>query len=273
MSDPTWYIRVRGRISGPFDRSQLEALRKRGQFARFHEISQDRQSWVSASTLGDLFDAQSSMNRTGDSVVPSAAVEDLEWFQVDPEPEPLPGRQGGFESAPSVSPDAEWFYAAGSTAIGPIPLSELERLLERGEIADDTLVWRGGMAQWSSFGQVFGTRTRPAAPPHPAAFPSVPPPSHETSVGWRKSAMQSPAVQPVIVPQRTSGLAIASFVLSLVWVCGFGSLLAVIFALVALGDISRSRGRLGGTGLAVAGLILGLLGSIWLGIYVFLPRH
>jgi hypothetical protein len=64
------------------------------------------------------------------------------------------------------------------------------------------------------------------------------------------------------LPTRTSGLAIASFVLSLVWIFGLGSLLAVIFAIVARKDIKRSRGTKGGKGFARAGLVIGILGLI-----------
>lgn len=53
-----------------------------------------------------------------------------------------------------------------------------------------------------------------------------------------------------------SGKAIAALVLSL-----FGiSLLAVIFGHISRGEIKRSGGRLGGDGLAIAGLIIGWLG-------------
>src|SRR5205823_14978879 len=58
----------------------------------------------------------------------------------------------------------------------------------------------------------------------------------------------------------TSGLAIASMVLGIVWVFWVGSLLAVIFGHVALSQIKRSVGTLGGRGMAIAGLVLGYLG-------------
>ncbi|MGB8195775.1 MAG: DUF4190 domain-containing protein [Acidimicrobiales bacterium] len=60
----------------------------------------------------------------------------------------------------------------------------------------------------------------------------------------------------------TSGKAIASLVLSIVWIGGLGSLLGVIFGFSARSDIRSSRGRLGGDGLAIAGLIIGLLGLL-----------
>jgi hypothetical protein len=59
--------------------------------------------------------------------------------------------------------------------------------------------------------------------------------------------------------QGTNGLAIASLVLGIVGMV-FGSILAVVFGHVALGQIRRS-GQ-GGRGLAIAGLVLGYLGIV-----------
>src|SRR5262245_43405191 len=68
-------------------------------------------------------------------------------------------------------------------------------------------------------------------------------------------------------PRRTSILAIISLILSLICIIpGFG-LLGAIFGLAGLIGIMQSRGRVGGTGLAVAGMILGLLFSaVWIGV-------
>jgi hypothetical protein len=59
--------------------------------------------------------------------------------------------------------------------------------------------------------------------------------------------------------QRTSGLAIASLVLGLVWIYWIGSILAVIFGHIALAETKRDP-RVSGRGLAIAGLVLGYLG-------------
>jgi S1-C subfamily serine protease len=55
MSDKQLYVRVRGKVTGPFEFQQLRSLRDRGQFRRFHEVSEDRKLWVSASTISELF--------------------------------------------------------------------------------------------------------------------------------------------------------------------------------------------------------------------------
>jgi hypothetical protein len=65
-----------------------------------------------------------------------------------------------------------------------------------------------------------------------------------------------------MVTAKTSGMAIASLILGLVWATGIGSLLAVIFAIVARKNIKDSRGRQTGEGLAIAGLVIGIIGLL-----------
>jgi uncharacterized protein DUF4190 len=60
---------------------------------------------------------------------------------------------------------------------------------------------------------------------------------------------------PYAPTQGTNGLAIASLVLGIIWIYWIGSVLALIFGFIALGQINQSGGRQGGRGLAVAGII------------------
>ncbi len=50
-----FYIRVRGRVQGPFDSEKLRQLARRGQFSRMHEISVDGQQWEPAKERPELF--------------------------------------------------------------------------------------------------------------------------------------------------------------------------------------------------------------------------
>ena len=81
-------------------------------------------------------------------------------------------------------------------------------------------------------------------------------------------AYQTPPPPPVqhhgVGPQPTNGLAIASMVLGIVGVFLFVffaivSILALVFGLVANGQINRSGGTQPGKGMAIAGIVLGLL--------------
>lgn len=67
------------------------------------------------------------------------------------------------------------------------------------------------------------------------------------------------------MPQKTNGLSVASLVLSLVGIipCFWGlqvpGLLGVIFGFIGRNQIKRSNGTQKGAGLALAGLIVGLV--------------
>jgi hypothetical protein len=68
------------------------------------------------------------------------------------------------------------------------------------------------------------------------------------------------APPPVFVQRRTTRInpyAIASLVMSLLWLAWVGSLAAVIFGHIALRQIARSRGTESGSGFAIAGLVIG----------------
>lgn len=61
-------------------------------------------------------------------------------------------------------------------------------------------------------------------------------------------------------PGGTSGWAVASLIFGILWLCGAGSVLAIIFGAIALPRIRRSGQN--GRGLAVAGIVLGVLGLL-----------
>lgn len=62
-------------------------------------------------------------------------------------------------------------------------------------------------------------------------------------------------------------MAVVSFVLGLLWLFWIGSVLAIVFGLVAKHQIGRADGRLRGDAFATAGLVLGLVGLV--GFFIF----
>jgi hypothetical protein len=68
-------------------------------------------------------------------------------------------------------------------------------------------------------------------------------------------------------PPVTSGKAVASFILGLLSFCLFifAGIPAIILGIISLVNISRSNGRLKGHGLAIAGIVLGVLGGMLMG--------
>jgi hypothetical protein len=68
----------------------------------------------------------------------------------------------------------------------------------------------------------------------------------------------APYYYPQAPARRTNGLSIASMVLGILWITWIGSILAVIFGHVALGQIRRDGSD--GKGMAITGLVLGYVG-------------
>jgi hypothetical protein len=71
---------------------------------------------------------------------------------------------------------------------------------------------------------------------------------------------------PYVPPQRTTGMAIASMVLGILWLYWVGSILALVFGYIARNQI-RERGEAGG-GMATAGIVLGWIGVGFIGLAV-----
>jgi hypothetical protein len=65
-------------------------------------------------------------------------------------------------------------------------------------------------------------------------------------------------------------LAIASLILSIIWIGGLGSILAIIFGFVARANVRRSYGAETGGGLAIAGIVIGFVGIAGLTLLILL---
>lgn len=120
MSSELWYVRDRNRVTGPFNLDQLDAMRRRGQLARFHQISQDQQTWLSATTLTSLF-------------APTGHAVAMELLPLEEE---------------TVVQSATWYYSTGKDPSGPVTVDDMRGLIAAGRINADTLVWREGLPNW-----------------------------------------------------------------------------------------------------------------------------
>jgi hypothetical protein len=67
--------------------------------------------------------------------------------------------------------------------------------------------------------------------------------------------------------QETSGYAIASLFIAIVWIFGLGSIVAIFLGRRALREIDES-GDMGGRGIAIAGIVIGLAGLASAGLLV-----
>lgn len=94
--------------------------------------------------------------------------------------------------------------------------------------------------------------------------PEAAPPAPEAAAFMPHPVPPSPPV-PAMRKPETNGLAIASLVLGIgafVFVPIICAILAIIFAVMAKSRIRKSEGGLGGSGLATAGLVLGIIGLL-----------
>lgn len=110
----------------------------------------------------------------------------------------------------------------------------------------------------------YGPPQPPQAPPPPLTAPPAPgwwqasdgnwyPPQQHPGYATTYGYAYAPGAQ-----VGTNGLAIASMVLGILWLWWVGSVLAVVFGHISLGQIKRTGQS--GRGMAVAGLVLGYLG-------------
>jgi Domain of unknown function (DUF4190) len=99
------------------------------------------------------------------------------------------------------------------------------------------------------------TATPPQEPDRGPAPPPTPPPQPATPA-YSAGASSTP---------KTNGLAIASLVLGIIPCTGVTSILAIVFGFIARNQIEKSGGTQQGSGMALAGIILGF---VWIGISV-----
>src|SRR5271166_1548048 len=167
MGEATWYTRSRGRIFGPVTRAQLESLRDRGQLTRFHEVSQDRQTWTSAASVSELFSQGEATPSQSPSNAYSLAGREIPVHEA--QEIPIVAASAPVDESPS------WFYSRGGAHAGPVTFQDLQRMAAQGEIGPDSLVWKSGMAGWVASRQlpdlVFPGQGAPpsvlAVAPHP----------------------------------------------------------------------------------------------------------
>lgn len=91
----------------------------------------------------------------------------------------------------------------------------------------------------------------PAAPPAYGPYPYSPPPPPYA-----------------YVQRKTNGFAVASMVLGILWLYWIGSILALIFGMIAKGQIDSSGGTQQGRGMAIAGIVLGWVGVGFLLLFI-----
>ncbi len=138
--DGQLYIRVRGRVLGPYDQEKLQSLARRGQLSRMHELSEDGANWARAANYPELFvGAQVEMPaaRLG---TPESVRGSIDGYEMAAAP--------GQQAPSSQQRQQQWHYTAGGVQRGPVDFANLQLLVGTGQVRMDDLVWTDGMAAW-----------------------------------------------------------------------------------------------------------------------------
>lgn len=129
MTAARYFVRSRGRVTGPFEIATLEKLVRRGSVGRLDELSVDQREWERAGENGELFPQIATRKRTAEDAgtpgVDTAAAEEPEGPET------------------SANGDA-YFYRQNGTAIGPVGLLALQSLARAGAISKSDPVWQKG---------------------------------------------------------------------------------------------------------------------------------
>lgn len=144
--DQQFFVRIRGRVQGPYDAEKLRSLVRRGQLSRMHEVSNDKVAWRQAADFPELFatpEVRSASPRNAAAPTSSSTV-DVESDGDIP-----------------LQDDKEWYYAKNNVQNGPVTFDHLKALVQAGAVLGDDLVWKTGMTEWKPAWQIQGLQTVP----------------------------------------------------------------------------------------------------------------
>src|SRR5574341_21305 len=117
--------------------------------------------------LGTAFDSA-----FGDKPPPSAPAPDLDATQAM---SPEDAKRIASAAGPATA-STEWYVAIGEAQVGPLPIADVKRKWEQGDVGPDSLVWRPGMGDWSPLSTVaeLASVLSPIPRPAPRAADSAP---------------------------------------------------------------------------------------------------
>jgi hypothetical protein len=169
----------------------------------------------------------------------------------------------------------EWYYGRNGERGGPVELSQLQAMAQRGELKPDDLVWRAGMADWlpastvtevaGAFQQVRPQPVQPQQPQQPWQAPQPQQPQQQYPTGQPYNPY-SPHGGPMQQQMMASnGAATASMVLGIVSLVGCICGLPLGIAAIVVGMAARKNPV--NQGQATAGIVMGIISTAISGLY------
>jgi multisubunit Na+/H+ antiporter MnhG subunit len=178
-----FFVRIRGTQRGPFPISKLQELVKTGQMSRMNEVSTDGTGWRPAAEFPEIFSP-------------------IQQPQVVSQPAQI---------ATQVSQDESvgWYVTIGGHQNGPYPLSQIQAMIQAGQIIESDFVWHDQMHDWQPAGSVpevascFGTPVASAV----AVNQQVPVADNSVQVGGAGPSYSRPAsVTRRVKPRSNQGV-------------------------------------------------------------------
>ncbi len=227
----TYKIRWRGRISGPYDISALEAMLAKDEISLLHEVHFNGE-WISVDEL--------LARRAPQAPAPEPIPPPVE--RPAPPPEPL--------GPPPFPAEEEFYVAKGGRQEGPYTKNVLKQLAQAGVLDGEDLGWKEGLPNWAPLKQLVMDLPRPAT-----SFPAAPP-SHKFS--------QYPAPPPQMPqPQleASNGVVVAGYTCALVALLFFPPFFGL--AAFVLGIIALTQRKIGnGIAIIVLSIVCGFVGMV-----------
>ncbi len=186
------YVRVRGRIAGPFDFDQLQALARKGQLSRVHQVSTDQMSWTQAGpSHPEIWEGWTTKVETPVEPVVEQPVVEQPVVEQPVVEQPVAEVDSG---------ELIWHYTKNNEQQEPVSLEHLKKLFSLGELLALDQIWTEGMSEWRSAADVpeFASClnhppvTQPPQPPQGMPYPPqgmAPPPQ---SGAYPQQGMQYP---------------------------------------------------------------------------------
>ena len=105
-----YFVRIKSRVFGPFNETQLLEMKSKGKITRSTEISENKSDWQAAELFHTLYEPAS-------GVVPSV----------------------------SANEPADWFYSVnGTEGYGPVTATAIEQMLRSGQLHNNCYIWQQG---------------------------------------------------------------------------------------------------------------------------------
>lgn len=160
MPEPTYYVRMHGRVLGPFVLSRLQAMTQASKVNHSHEISTDGSSWQKAAAFPEIF-----VPKPEPQIDELEPVEELKVAPVAVDRAIVP--QGSDVDPNFLAEEAakkkkkppgqvEWYYAvAGETDSepeGPVTRTDIVERIKAGDLVRSDMVWQSQMNDWARAG-------------------------------------------------------------------------------------------------------------------------